>query len=78
MAAGDAFLSSYTGEKGVNQFTKVKIALAADAALQSYFNSHRDVIEGWFTIITPVNKRLAVLKEEIETLKSKQWQEIHA
>jgi hypothetical protein len=30
-AAKDAFLASYTGKKGVNQFTKVRIALAADA-----------------------------------------------
>jgi len=77
MAAKEAFLSSYTGKKGVNQFTKVKIALAADAALQSYFKSRMKVIESWFNIITPAGKRLAVLKEELDTLRSKNWQEIH-
>lgn len=77
-AAKDAFLVSYTGKKGVNQFTKVKISLAADAALQSYFKSHRAVIEGWFNVIAPAAKRLAVLKDELNTLKQKNWQEIHS
>ena len=77
-AAKEAFLASYTGEKGVNQFTKVQIALAADAALQSYFKSHMKVIEGWFNIIAPAGKQLAVLKEELDTLKGKNWQEIHS
>jgi hypothetical protein len=73
-----AFLASYTGKKGVNQFTKVKVSLAADTALQSYFKSRIAVIEGWFNIIAPAGKKLAVLKEELDTLKVKQWQEIHA
>lgn len=77
-AAKKTFLASYTGEKGVNQFTKVQIALSADAALQSYFTSHMKVIEGWFNIIAPAGKRLAVLKEELNTLKSKNWQGIHS
>jgi hypothetical protein len=76
-AAKEAFLKSYTGEKGVNQFTKVQIALAADAALQDYFRSRAKTIEGWFNIISPAGKRLAVLREELETLKGKNWQEIH-
>ena len=77
-AAKEAFLASYTGKKGVNQFTKVRISLAADAALQSYFKSHMKVIEGWFNIIAPARKRLAVLKDEVDTLKTKKWQEIHS
>ncbi|MBI5878367.1 MAG: hypothetical protein HZB53_12020 [Chloroflexi bacterium] len=77
-AAKEAFLASYTGKKGVNQFTKVQIALAADASLQSYFQSHLKVIEGWFNIIAPAGKRLAVLKDELDTLKRKNWQEIHS
>jgi len=78
VAAKDAFLTSYTGQKGVNQFTKVQISLAADAALQSYFKSHMRVIEGWFNIIAPTGKHLAVLKDELVTLKTKNWQEIHS
>jgi hypothetical protein len=76
-AAKQAFLASYTGKKGVNQFTKVQISLAADAALQSYFTSRMKMIEGWFNIIAPAGKRLAVLKDELDTLKAKKWQEIH-
>jgi len=75
-AAKQAFLASYTGKKGINQFTKVKIALPADAALQSYFKSRMKAIEDWYNIITPVGKRLAVLKNELDTLKAKKWQEI--
>ena len=77
-AAKEAFLASYTGKKGVNQFTKVRISLVADAALQSYFKSHMKAIEGWFNIIAPARKRLAVLKDELDTLKTKKWQEIHS
>ncbi len=73
----NAFLSSYTGEKGVNQFTKVQISIKADAALQLYFKSGIKMIEGWFNIISPVGKQLSVLKEELNTLKNKNWQEIH-
>ena len=76
-AAKDAFLSSYTGEKGVNQFTKVKIAHAADIALQSYFRTNQKMIEGWFNIIAPAKKKLSVLKAELKTLKNKNWGEIH-
>lgn len=75
--AKDAFLISYTGKKGVNQFTKVKIALAADASLQSYFRSNLSVIEGWFNVIAPTRRPLAELKSELETLKQKNWGEIH-
>ncbi len=76
-AARKAFLASYTGQKGVNQFTKKQLSLEADAALQSYFSSRKKVIAGWFNIIAPSGKGLAVLKEELDTLKNKNWQEIH-
>lgn len=76
-SAKKAFLASYTGAKGVNQFTKVKMSLDADAALQSYFKSHKTVIEGWFNIIAPTGKKLSILKDELDTLKTKNWSEIH-
>lgn len=76
-AARDAFLSSYTGHKGRNQFTKVQMALAADTALRGYFSSRAKAIESWFNIITPAKKPLASLKGELNTLKNKNWQEIH-
>ncbi len=37
-----------------------------------------NVIEGWFNVIAPAGKGLAVLKQELDTLKNKNWQEIHA
>ncbi len=77
-AAREAFRTSYTGKKGVNQFTKVKISLAADAALQSYFTSKRDLIEDWFNVIAPRGKRLSVLRQELTSLSKKNWQEIHS
>lgn len=76
--AKEAFLASYTGKKGVNRFTKVKIALPADAALQSFFKSHLKVVEGWFNVIAPKGKPLSTLKQELNTLKGKSWQEIHS
>ncbi|MBI2808384.1 MAG: hypothetical protein HYX68_25635 [Planctomycetes bacterium] len=75
--AREAFLASYTGKKGVNRFTKVKIALSADAALQSFFSARIQAIEGWFNVIAPPSKGLAVLKEELQTLRSKNWKELH-
>ncbi len=77
-AGKKAFLASYTGQKGVNQFTKVQIALMADAALQSYFISRMNDIEAWFNIIAPAGKGLDVLKRELDTLKRKNWQEIQS
>lgn len=74
--ARDAFLSSYTGKKGKNQFTKVQISLAADQALQAYFSANQAVIEGWFNIIAPAEKNLSLLKSELDTLSKKSWQEI--
>ncbi len=74
----NAFFASYTGEKGVNRFTKVKVALSADAALQSYFKMQSQTIEGWFNVIAPAQKNLARLRSELKTLKNKNWQEIHS
>lgn len=76
-AARKSFLTSYTGEKGVNQFTKVQLSLDADLALQSYFGSNLTTIEGWFNIISPPKKGLAVLKDELSTLQGKPWSKIH-
>ena len=73
-----AFLASYTGERGVNQFTKSKINLAADAALQSYFASRRDAIRGWFNVIAPARRELDELHSELTTLAGKNWRRIHS
>lgn len=76
--ARDAFLASYTGKKGINQFTKVKVALAADTAVQAYFSARREVVENWFNVIAPAKKGLAVLRDELRTLQNKEWEEIHS
>jgi len=72
----DAFVQSYTGEKGGNRFTKVKIALAADLALQDYFSKHISEVESWFNIISPAARSVAELKRELTLLASKNWKEI--
>ena len=68
-----AFLASYTGKKGGNQFTKSRISFAADAALQSCFNTRALEVANWFNVIAPAGKELNVLKDELNTLKSKNW-----
>jgi len=72
-----AFVQSYTGRKGANRFTKVRMALDADAALREYFGAHEREIEGWFNIIAPARKGLRILRRELDTLRRKKWQEIH-
>ena len=74
----DAFVQSYTGKKGGNRFTKVKIALAADLALQDYFSNHVDKVGSWFNVISPAGRSVAELKRELGLLASKNWKAILA
>lgn len=74
----DAFVQSYTGKKGRNRFTKVKIALAADLALQDYFSQNLGRVESWFNVISPAGRSVAELKRELTLLASKNWKEILA
>lgn len=74
----DAFVQSYTGKKGGNIFTKVKISLAADLALQDYFFKHLGKVESWFNVISPASRSVAELKRELTLLTSKNWKEILA
>jgi len=71
-----AFVQSYSGKNSSNRFTKVKIALAADLALQEYFSKHLHTIETWFNVISPVRRSIAELKRELTSLSSKNWEEI--
>ena len=75
--ARKAFLSSYTGNKGKNRFTKVQMDADADQVLVQYFASHAKRIEGWFNIITPKTQHLKGLREELRVLSNKKWKEIH-
>ena len=72
----EAFKNSYTADKKRNVFTKVKMDLASDAALIKYFTENQNRIEAWFNIITPENKSIIDLKNEITELRSKNWREI--
>lgn len=71
-----AFLASYSGKKGKNRFTKVKMDLSADEVLQEYFRANAKRIESWFNIITPKNGTLTVLHSELATLRNKKWEGI--
>ncbi|MBN1804884.1 MAG: hypothetical protein JW837_06510 [Sedimentisphaerales bacterium] len=72
----NAFVKSYTGKKGNNRFTKVKISLDADLALQKYFSANLSRIETWFNVISPSGRSIAELKQELDSLSSKNWKEI--
>ena len=69
----DAFVQSYRGQKGGNKFTKVKIQLAADLALQEYFSENLSAIEAWFNVISPTDCSIAELKQDLTSLSSKDW-----
>jgi hypothetical protein len=71
-----AFLASYSGAGVRNQFTKVQMALNADAALQSFFRSNQERIESWFNVISPDKESLVSLRRDIGTLAAKNWGEI--
>lgn len=71
-----AFLESYTGAKGQNIFTKVRVSLAADRSMQEYFGSHISEIENWFNVISPANQGLDKLRINLDSLVAKNWKEV--
>lgn len=72
----DTFLSSYTEGKKKNQFTKVQMNIEADRILLKYFSENLAMVESWFNVISPSQKSLTILKDELEELKNKNWQNI--
>ncbi|MBI5970741.1 MAG: hypothetical protein HY884_06265 [Deltaproteobacteria bacterium] len=72
-----AFLTSYKGKSGANQFTKIQMAYPADQVLQQYFASNAKKVESWFNVIAPRSKTLKLLRAELRGLAGKNWQEIH-
>lgn len=72
----DAFVQSYTGKKGKNRFTKVRIDLAADQALQRFFEENVAEIETWINVISPPGRSIVELKHELALLASKDWERI--
>ncbi|MDR2171749.1 MAG: hypothetical protein LBP59_16520 [Planctomycetaceae bacterium] len=69
----DVFLESYIEGKKKNQFTKVHMNLEADKILFDYFNENLKLVENWFNIIAPENKKIVNLKENLNELKHKTW-----
>jgi hypothetical protein len=73
----EAFDKSYNENKKGNIFTKVKIDYYADIALTNYFKENETRIKSWFNVITPKNKNLEELKNELYILSNKNWWEIY-
>ncbi len=57
-------------------FTKVKMDFEADTILVKYFTDKLTEIENWFNIITPEEKSITDLKNELIELRSKNWSSI--
>lgn len=72
----DTFLSSYTEGKKKNQFTKVQMNIEADRILLKYFKDNLGTVESWFNVISPSQKSLTTLKDELGELKEKNWKNI--
>ena len=69
----DAFMASYTGVKGKNQFTKVRMNLEADRLLRRYFRNNSDKIQKWFTVLNPEGQTMAGMKCQLQLLSQKDW-----
>src|SRR3972149_2610752 len=74
--ARTAFLASYTGAKGKNRFTKVKMGIEADESLQRYFLENRGKLSTWFNVIAPTGQTLEKLHSMLDVLRKKNWRKI--
>ena len=66
----DTFLNSYSGERGTNRFTKVRMDANADKALQGYFED-KERFKNWFNVIAPHGVTICSLKKDLKTLSGK-------
>lgn len=73
----EAFLNSYSENKICTFFTKTRMSKSADQEIRKYFCESISKIESWFNIITPKNKTIKTLKDEIQLLTQKKWEEIY-
>ena len=73
----NAFMESYRPGKTKNRFTKLSISLNAHRQLLDYFANNTERIEGWFEVIAPVGENPERLKRLVQTLRNKEWAEIH-
>ena len=69
----EAFLASYAGSPGRNRFTKVRVGIEADAALQGYFEAHGAEIDKWFNVISPRDGDVTGLRSDLARLANKDW-----
>ncbi|MFQ5821861.1 MAG: hypothetical protein ACE5I5_17880 [Candidatus Heimdallarchaeota archaeon] len=69
----ESFRRSYTGERNVNEFTKVNINYLANLELQDYFHRNISKIENWFNVITPPDKSIKELVTQLKILINKDW-----
>ena len=76
-AAKNAFEASYNSAKTGNRFTKVKMDMYADKALNIYFQQNQERIENWFNVISPQRRTLKALKTELQGLSNKNWRKIY-
>lgn len=76
--ARDAFLKSYSGQKGKNCFTKVGMDYKADQVLQAYFQQNTARIQMWFNVIAPSSYTLERLHRQLSLLRDKDWPGIHS
>ena len=63
-----AFHQSYSGQRGNNRFTKVRIDTEADRALRAYFTQYKSKVETWFNVIAPDGGTLASLRADLGSL----------
>ncbi|MBI5525863.1 MAG: hypothetical protein HY897_05970 [Deltaproteobacteria bacterium] len=75
-AARRSFLASYSGTSGSNRFTKVRIDVAADEALRSYFAAHEAEVETWFNVTAPRGVQLRRLQTDLRKLAAKDWRSV--
>lgn len=73
----EAFLNSYKEGKKINSFTKTKMDYNAHLELIDYFHKNVSEIEKWFNVITPQDRAIGSLKEELNVLQNKNWIEIY-
>ena len=50
--------------------------IEADRILLKYFSENLKTVESWFNVISPSQKSLAILKNELDELKNKNWKNI--
>lgn len=72
----DAFLKSYRDQRGDNVFTKVRVDLAADRAIQKFFALTSNEAERWLNVVSPAGRSISELRQELRSLAGKNWEEL--